>query len=126
MQGLTLGSCLACRLPLLTCGSAGLLPWKPRSLVEFPKPLLTVLGEMDGYLRVTAGALEYDEVEKQRAKRGFEVRGTPSFSHVGRRTAPTERGGVRLSERVSVACLPVVVSVAGRGEARGGAAGGEP
>lgn len=52
----------------------GALPWTPRSVVEYPKPILQLLGEMDGYIRFTGGALEYGEVEKLMGKKGFEVR----------------------------------------------------
>jgi hypothetical protein len=55
-----------------TLNSRGVLPWTPRSVVEFPKPILQLLGEMDGYIRFTGGALEYAEVEGLMAKKGFE------------------------------------------------------
>lgn len=53
--------------------SPGILPWKPRSIVQYPKPLLTLLGERDGYIRFTGGALEYAEIDALKAKKGFEV-----------------------------------------------------
>ncbi|EWM29418.1 hypothetical protein Naga_100042g35 [Nannochloropsis gaditana] len=55
-----------------TLNSRGVLPWKPRSVLAFPKPILQLLGEMDGYIRFTGGALEYAEVESLMAKKGFE------------------------------------------------------
>ncbi len=55
-----------------TLNSRGVLPWAPRSVVEYPKPILQLLGEMDGYIRFTGGALEYAEVEGLMAKKGFE------------------------------------------------------
>jgi len=55
-----------------TLNSRGVLPWTPRSVVEYPKPILQLLGEMDGYIRSTGGALEYAEVEGLMAKKGFE------------------------------------------------------
>lgn len=43
-------------------------------MVEYPKPILQLLGERDGYIRFTGGALEFGEVEKLVARKGFEVR----------------------------------------------------
>ncbi len=42
-------------------------------MVEYPKPVLQLLGEMDGYIRFTGGALEFGEVERLAGRKGFEV-----------------------------------------------------
>lgn len=55
-----------------TLNSDGVLPWTPRSILEYPKPLLTLLGEMDGYIRFTGGALEYAKVDALMKKPGHE------------------------------------------------------
>ena len=75
--GHSAGAALAYEAALSTCqayvqmgstlNSAGVFYWQQRSLVQFPKPILTLLGERDGYLRMTGGALEWEEVERARS-----------------------------------------------------------
>lgn len=48
-----------------TMNSQGKLPWKQRSLQEYKKPVLTLLGEKDGYISYLHSIQEYQDLQKK-------------------------------------------------------------